>query len=164
MSIATAVSRTEVEDFLYREAALLDEWRLNEWLGLLTANARYLVPSLDVPPNADPGAMLYLVADDANRIKSRVKQLLGQSARAEQPRSRTRRIVANVRIVEGDENTLRVTANFVVHRARLKKIDTYIGKYEYRLLIDKGQLKIDERKATLDLDSLQPHGVLSIIL
>ena len=29
------ISRAEVEDFLYREAALLDEWKLEEWLGLL---------------------------------------------------------------------------------------------------------------------------------
>ena len=27
--------REEVEDFLYQEAALLDEWRLDEWLALL---------------------------------------------------------------------------------------------------------------------------------
>lgn len=27
------VTRAEVEDFLYHEAALLDEWRLKEWEG-----------------------------------------------------------------------------------------------------------------------------------
>ena len=27
-----SVTRTELEDFLYQEAALLDEWRLEEWL------------------------------------------------------------------------------------------------------------------------------------
>ena len=32
-------SRAEVEDFLYHEAALLDEWRLDEWLALLTDDA-----------------------------------------------------------------------------------------------------------------------------
>lgn len=157
-------SRSDVEDFLYREAELLDEWRLDEWLDLLTENARYLVPALDVSPGADPGQALYLIADDSSRLRSRVKQLLGTTARAEQPPSRTRRIVANVRIVDRDSHTIRVTANFVVHRARMKKVDTYIGKYEYHLLVDKGRLKIQERKATLDLDSLQPHGVLSIIL
>ena len=34
-----AVTRAEVEDFLFEEAALLDAWKLDEWLGLLTADA-----------------------------------------------------------------------------------------------------------------------------
>src|SRR6202011_4365383 len=42
-------SRQEVEDFLYREAALLDEWRLEEWLEMLTDDAIYQVPSTDTP-------------------------------------------------------------------------------------------------------------------
>ena len=31
--MAADVTRPEVEDFLFREAALLDEWQLEEWLG-----------------------------------------------------------------------------------------------------------------------------------
>ena len=162
--VGDTICRSQVEDFLYREAELLDDWRLDEWLELLTDDARYLVPSLDVPPDGNPTATLYLIADDSTRIRSRVKQLMGKSARAEQPRSRTRRIISNVRIVDETEASLRVTANFLVHRCRLKKVDTFIGKYEYHLLLDRGRLKIGERKAILDLDALQPHGVLSIIL
>jgi hypothetical protein len=30
----TEVTRAEVEDLLYHEAFLLDEWRMEEWLGL----------------------------------------------------------------------------------------------------------------------------------
>src|SRR5271163_3779869 len=41
--------RQEVEDLLYKEAALLDEWRLDEWLELLTEDAVYEVPPTDVP-------------------------------------------------------------------------------------------------------------------
>jgi p-cumate 2,3-dioxygenase beta subunit len=41
MTIAArnVVTRAEVEDFLYREAALLDEWQLDEWQSLLTEDA-----------------------------------------------------------------------------------------------------------------------------
>jgi p-cumate 2,3-dioxygenase subunit beta len=38
------ITRAEVEDFLYHEAALLDEWKLNEWQELLTDDAAYYVP------------------------------------------------------------------------------------------------------------------------
>jgi 3-phenylpropionate/cinnamic acid dioxygenase small subunit len=33
-SAVSDLSRPEVEDFLYQEAALLDGWRLSEWLAL----------------------------------------------------------------------------------------------------------------------------------
>jgi p-cumate 2,3-dioxygenase beta subunit len=39
----------EIEAFLIHEAELLDEWRLEEWLGLMAPEARYLVPPLDAP-------------------------------------------------------------------------------------------------------------------
>ncbi len=40
----SVVTRAEVEDFLYREAALLDDWKLGEWEALLTDDAAYYVP------------------------------------------------------------------------------------------------------------------------
>jgi p-cumate 2,3-dioxygenase subunit beta len=157
------ISRAQVEDFLYYEAALLDEWRLDEWLELLTEDASYYVPSTDVP-DGDPRTTLFLIADDALRLHSRVRQLMGKSAHAETPRSRTRRMISNVRIRGVEGETLRVTANFVVYRMRYELVDTYIGRYEYTLVQRDGGLKIRERRAILDLEALRPHGKVSIIL
>jgi p-cumate 2,3-dioxygenase beta subunit len=72
-------SRQEAEDLLYKEAALLDEWRLDEWLELLTEDATYEIPPTDVP-EGDSRNTLFIIADDALRIRSRVKQLLGEAA------------------------------------------------------------------------------------
>ena len=47
------MTRGEAEDFLYREAALLDAWKLDEWLALLTEDAR-----LDIFPVASDSGML----------------------------------------------------------------------------------------------------------
>ncbi len=157
------VSRAQIEDFLYYEAALLDEWRLDQWLELLTEDASYYVPSTDVP-EGDPRTTLFLIADDAVRLRSRVKQLLGKSAHAETPRSRTRRLISNVRIRGTAGETIYVTANFVVYRMRYELVDTYVGRYEYTLVQRDGALKIKERKAILDLETLRPHGKVSIIL
>jgi len=157
------VTRQEVEDFLYEEAALLDEWRLEEWLQLLTEDAAYYVPSTDVP-EGDHKTTLFLIADDAMRIRSRVKQLLGKSAHAEHPHSRTRRMISNVRIRKTEGESISVTANFVVYRVRMEQTDTYVGRYEYQLVQHKGRLKIRERRAILDLDALRPQGKVSIIL
>src|SRR5439155_25886981 len=94
---AAAFRRGGIEEFLYEEAALLDEWRLAEWRALFTENASYLVPSTDVP-DANPDDTLFLIDDDAARLRARVEQLLGKSTWSENPRSRTRRLLANVRI------------------------------------------------------------------
>ena len=157
------VTRALIEDFLFAEAALLDEWRLREWLELLTEDAIYEVPATDTP-DGDPRTTLMLIADDMARLRSRVDQLLGKSAWAENPRSRTRRLISNVRIREVEGDCMRVTANFAVYRIRFEQMDTYVGRYEYTLVQRDGALKIRERRAILDLDALRPHGKVSIIL
>src|ERR1700733_1376304 len=141
MSAIALPSRQEVEDLLYREAALLDEWRLEEWLEMLTDDAIYQVPSTDAPEGHERNT-LYLIADDALRIRSRVKQLLGKSAWAENPHSRTRRMITNVRVVGADGDSILVTANFAVHRMRYESVDTYIGHYDYKLVRSGTELRI----------------------
>jgi p-cumate 2,3-dioxygenase beta subunit len=86
---AAVFTRGEIEEFLTHEAALLDAWRLEEWLELMAPDARYLVPPLDAP-EADHRDTLFLIADDRRTLASRVRQLLSGLTWAENPRSRTR--------------------------------------------------------------------------
>jgi len=162
-STVHGITRAEVEEFLYEEAALLDAWRLREWLGLLTDDATYEVPSTDTP-DGDARTTLFLVADNLERLRSRVNQLLGKTAWAENPRSRTRRLITNARILDVDGDTIRVTANFVVYRMRVEQVDTYVGRYEHTLVRRDSALRIRHRRAILDLEALRPHGKVSIIL
>jgi p-cumate 2,3-dioxygenase subunit beta len=163
MTTVQLPSRAEVEDLLYREAALLDDWRLEEWLEMLTDDAIYQVPPTDVP-EGDARNTLFIIADDAVRIRSRVKQLLGKSAWAENPHSRTRRMISNVRVLGCEGDDILVTANFAVYRMRYESVDTYVGHYDYRLIRAGGELKIRERRAILDNEALRPHGKISFIL
>ena len=149
MSAIALPTRQEVEDLLYREAALLDEWRLEEWLEMLTDDAIYQVPSTDAP-EGDERNTLYIIADDALRIRSRVKQLLGKSAWAENPHSRTRRIITNVRVPGADGENILVTANFAVYRLRYETVDTYVGRYDYKLARFGKELKIDRKSTRLN--------------
>jgi p-cumate 2,3-dioxygenase beta subunit len=159
-----AISRAAVEDFLYGEAALLDDWRLDEWLTLLTDDARYLVPSND-RPDADPASTLFTIADDIHRIRARVARLKDKSAHAEYPPSRTRRVISNVRIMATGGNELAVQANFVVYRFRRdQRLREYVGRYRYRLRVENGSLKIARREAVLDALELGSLGAVSFIL
>src|SRR5260370_9533556 len=163
MSTNSWPSGEEIEDFLYREATLLDEWRLDEWLEMLTEDAIYQIPSTDAP-EGDARNTLYIIADDALRIRSRVKQLLGKSAWAENPHSRTRRLITNVRVPGADANVILATANFAVYRMRYETLDTYVCRYDYKLARFGKELKIRERRAILDNEALRPHGKISFIL
>jgi len=157
------VTREEAEDFLYHEAALLDAWKLDEWLSLLTEDARYLVPSNDAP-EGDPADTLYTIADDIHRIRGRVTRLKDPHAHVEFPHSRTRRFISNVRVEESDAGFL-VHANFVVHRFRRNERATqFVGRYRYTLRIVDGRPRIARREAILDAEELGSLGAVSFIL
>ena len=156
------IRRAEVEDFLYHEAALLDAWRLDDWLALLTEDATYRVPSND-EPQSDPKNALFTIADDIRRIRARVARLKDPHAHAEFPRSRTRRLISNVRIVE--LQPLVVEANFVIYRFRGNDdVRQYVGRYRYGLVVEGGALKIRTREAILDAMELGSLGAVSFIL
>lgn len=153
------MTRAEVEDFLYREAALLDAWKLDEWLELLAEDATYRVPSND-RPDSDPKSALFTIADDIRRIRARVARLKDPHAHAESPRSRTRRMISNVRITGRDPLT--VEANFVIYRYRGNDdVRQYVGRYRYELT---PQMKIRSREAILDPMELGALGTVSFIL
>jgi p-cumate 2,3-dioxygenase beta subunit len=153
----------EVERLLVREARLLDEWKLKEWMELLTDDVRYLVPSLD-SPDSEPENALFLVVDNALTLRSRVEQLLGRVAWAENPRSRTRRLVTNVEVLDRTGDSARITANFAVWRFQGGSTDVYVGRYAHVVTRVDSALRIRERRAILDLETLRPHGKLSFIL
>ncbi len=159
-----ATTRAEIEDFLYHEAALLDAWKLDEWLTLLTDDCTYRVPSNDAPTST-PAEALFMVADDARRIRERVLRLKDRNAHAEFPHSRTRRMISNVRIVARSENEINVEANFVVYRHRRDEdIRTYVGQYRNVLCVTADGLRIKERNAILDAMELGAMGLVSFIL
>jgi p-cumate 2,3-dioxygenase beta subunit len=157
------ITVAEVERFLFEEAALLDEWKLDEWLRLLTDDAVYLVPPLDTP-DADHRKALFLIADHYPSLCSRVGQLMGRSVWSENPRSRTRRLITNVRVVESGPGRASITANFAVWRFQFEQTDVYVGQYRHVVVRGPAGLLLHERRAVLDLEALRPHGKLSFIL
>ena len=161
---AATVSRTEVEDLFYREAELLDSWRLDDWLGLLTDDAGYYVPPND-KPDADHRYTLFTIADDMVRLRERVIRLKDPNCHAEFPPSRTRRLISNVRVVGSEGDVVSVTANFIVYRYRRNEAPrTFVGHYRYKLKRQGGRLKIAERRAVLDAEELGAMGAVSFIL
>ena len=158
-----AALRGEIEAFLYEEAELLDNWQLMEWAALFTDDAIYRAPALD-DPTRDPENSVFLINDDLPRIKSRARQLLGATAWAENPRSMTRRLITNVRVVAVEGDAIRATANFLIQRSRMERIVTYVGQYRLKLVRAGASFKFAERIVILAQDTLRSQGVMSIIV
>lgn len=157
------VSLKQVEDLLYFEAELLDDWKLMEWSDLFSEQGVYLVPTMN-NSSEDYRNTLYIIADPYFRIKERAARLLKKETHIEYPHSRTRHLVTNIRIKELDNHSLSVYANFIVTRSKRGVLDTYVGQYKYKLALENRSLKILEKRILLDLDYLRPHGKISIIL
>lgn len=154
----------DVEAFLFREADLLDDWQLDEWLKLFLPEARYEVPATDAP-DGRPEETLHIIADTMVVLAGRVDRLKSVQAYAENPHSRTRRFITNVRVLEASEDGVSVSANFMVTRARKGQTDTFIGRYRHVLRLDiETGFRFLLRRAVLDLDALRPQGRVSIIL
>ena len=125
----------EVEQFLYAEAALLDARRYRDWLGLMADDVEYWMPIRRTVTNADLDREFTRLGDvaffddDRTYLEMRVKKLEAGSAWSEDPPSRSRHFVTNVRILEvaGDEITLE--ACFHLYRTRLESdVDSWIGR------------------------------------
>ena len=158
------VNRAEVEDFLYHEAALLDEWRLDAWQELLADDACYYVPSND-QPQSDHRQALFLIADDRERIRQRIIRVLDPNCHAEFPKSRTRRMINNVRILKVESDLISVAANFVCYRfRRYERVREYVGCYRYLLRRAGDSFRIKERRVLIDAHELGNLGSVSFIL
>lgn len=156
--------KLRVEMFLIEEAAMLDEWRLDDWHALFTEDCRYLVPNLSGDPYAPPASTLYLIADDAHHLTERIKRLGKATAHSEHPRSRTKRLVSNVRVLEDNGADLKAQSAFITFRSSQGVTDTYFGRHEYVLVPHGETWKIREKRTILEMEALRPHGRLSIIV
>jgi p-cumate 2,3-dioxygenase subunit beta len=158
-----ALSRGRVEDFLYAEAALLDAWRLDEWLLLFDEDAKYEVPCNDAV-DGNPAHDLLLVDDNYTRLAARVERLNSRRAHREYPHSRTNHQVFNVRVGDPSDDDTSVTASFTVWRFRTGRSSCYVGQYRYRLRQHDGGFRIAAKRAELDMMDLRDVGDVAIIL
>jgi 3-phenylpropionate/cinnamic acid dioxygenase small subunit len=169
----------EVEQFLYREARLLDERQFHEWLELFTDDVRYWMPgrrnrypksskaiailNLDRYVEDDLTEEIELAILDENKhtLEARVARLDTGMAWAEDPPSRTRHLLTNIEIEPGDaKSELEVYSNFIVYRSRSEtEQDFYVGARRDVLRRVDGAWKIARRKLILDQNVLLAKNV-----
>jgi 3-phenylpropionate/cinnamic acid dioxygenase small subunit len=161
--LARLVLRHEVEDFLYREAELLDERRYEDWLALFTDDARYFMPMRRNVPHDETereftreGADVNWFDEGKDTLGRRVRQIRTGIHWAEEPPSRICHIVSNVDVIRttppGPSPTeVEVRSRFLVYRNRVEtETDVLVGKREDLLRRLNGAWRIARRKIVLD--------------
>lgn len=163
---ASAETVFRIEQFLYGEAALLDDWKLDEWLALFAPDCRYEVTPLgeDEPATLSPATTYFLIADDRERLEARVTRMKSPAAHVESPRSRTRHLYTNVRVTEDDGRSLTAWLNFHTFRNRNRQTFGYMGAIRCVLARTGDGFSIQAKRVMLDMDALIPQGKVSIFL
>jgi len=120
-----ALDLKSCEQFLLREARLLDEGRFDDWLALFTPEAWYWVPS--EPDQVDRFETVSLINDDRRLLETRVRRLASPRMYSQEPRSRTSRIVANVTIEEAATNACTVRSKILMIEYRREQQRLFAG-------------------------------------
>jgi p-cumate 2,3-dioxygenase beta subunit len=84
-------------------------------------------------------------------------------AHSEQPRSKVRHLVTNVRARQ-EGQIIYARSSFIVSRAKDITHDLFVGHYLHELVEVDGTLKIAKKTCVLDMEALRPHARISIIL
>ena len=156
-------TRGIVERFLYDEAALLDAWRLDDWLSLFTDDAVYEVPPAGSAADVSSTDTLFYIADDRFRLGHRVARLNKPDAHSEFPRSICARLISNVRVTAERDVEVEADCAFVTYRSKNGVTDIFPGRHRYRLRRAPEGFRIAWKRTDLSLESLRPQGRVSII-
>ena len=132
----------KVEEFLYHEARLLDEQRLEDWLALFTDDATYWVPLEQ--GQKDPIGTSSIIYDDRTLLELRVKQARHPRAHSRLPLARTVHQVSNIVV---DELTVR--SNLVLIEYRQEKQRVWGALVRHRLRREGDSYRIAHKRVDL---------------
>jgi len=169
----------QVEQFLYREARLLDSRQFRQWIDLLADDLRYWIPmrSNRYSPASKSISILdgsryeeddlskerdqAFMDEDKGSLRRRVDRLDTGMAWAEDPPSRTRHLISNVEVDPGErESEVKVYSNFIMYLSRGEtEEDFYVGSREDVLRNVDGSWQLASRKIVFEQNVLSAKNL-----
>jgi 3-phenylpropionate/cinnamic acid dioxygenase small subunit len=142
------------EQFLYREARLMDTHAYDEWLALWADEAHYWIPCNG--DDVDVMRHVSLVNEDRRGLEDRIHRLKSGAHYAQDPPSRLSRVVSNVELEpQASPGELIVHSTFNLTAHRRGRIDVVAGRVVHRLVDHDGTVRIAAKKVVLvDNDDL----------
>src|SRR5581483_1597168 len=124
-------TQRRVEQFLHKEARLLDAGRFGDWLKLYEPQGIYWMPSQ--PGQTDPLNVASIMYEDHAILSIRVQRLLEARALVLTPMPHTTHLVSNIE-AEDDRGEIVVDAAFICveHQAGQQRV--YSGRHSHRLV------------------------------
>lgn len=160
----------ELMPFYIREAWLLDERRLSEWLDLFTDDVLYFMPRRKNVPRRElhreltPLGDLAILEEDKRYLTMRVARLDTGMAWAEDPPSRTRHLVGNLEVTPRPGGEVQARTAFLVYRSHLETDHQLLSGYREDVLRRTGSgWRIARRTIVLDANVLLDKN-LSVFL
>jgi 3-phenylpropionate/cinnamic acid dioxygenase small subunit len=155
LTVSTNI-QAQCTEFLYRESEYLDDRRFRDWIHLLTEDVTYEVPiritrgfgvrDLDFNNNG------FHMKDSFRSLAMRVERLYTERAYAEDPPSRTTRLVTNIRVQpRASSAEVDVKSNFSCYRAQGEGTEfaLFMGERRDVLRLVDGHLKLAARRVLL---------------
>lgn len=160
----------ELMQFYIREAWLLDERKLAQWLDLFTEDVLYFMPRrknvLRRELHREVTALgdLAILEEDKRYLAMRVARLDTGMAWAEEPPSRTRHLIGNLEATSSAEGEAEARTAFLVYRSHLETDHQLLsGCREDVLRKVNGAWKVSRRTILLDANVLLDKN-LSVFL
>lgn len=149
----------EVSTWLYDEAELLDAREFGAWFERCSKRLKYWMPvRMTVPSAAGAG-----ISDEQNHFEEnyasmdvRVRRQAVPSGWSEDPPSRTRRFVTNIRVVSATDDELVVKSYLLVLRSRLDSptFEFLSAERNDVLVREDGKLRLSSRRIVVDQSTL----------
>ena len=147
---------SEVEDFILREARLLDEQRYAQWLELFAEDAIYWIPTR--AGQSSPTEALSIIYEPKTLLAVRVERLSRGEMHVQSPPSRT---VHHVSAMEVDRDEAR--SALIVAEWRAGEARWFAARVTHKFRREAGGLRIVLKRVDL-IDGEAPHRAIAVPL
>lgn len=143
--------KMEIEEFLYRQAEILDDKRWDEWLALFTDDGTYWVPVTEDQTADKAEGVPNIFYEDLDLMRVRAKRVSHPRAWSQKPPHRTSHVVSNVVIEKHDAKTgdMVVRSKFTMSEFRRDVTRQFAGKYRHELKKTKDGWRIRQQRVDL---------------
>lgn len=134
--LTRSLTRAQVEDFLYREARLLDDRQWDEWITLYSPDVDYWMPAWDDDDQLveDPQRHVSLIYyPNRDGLEDRVFRIKTERSGASTPEPRTSHNISGVEITAERGGEMDVRFNWFTLSHRYKDTLTFFGTSFYTL-------------------------------
>lgn len=151
------ISLRDAEEFIWREAEVLDQADYEAWLKLWVDGGFYVIPLK--PDEDDFKGTLNIAYDDAHMRRMRVERLQGGFAISATPAARTVRLVSRLVPIDVRKDFIRVRSAMHLTEDKFGRQRTFVANVEHCLERRGGDLFIHDKVVRL----INADGVLTSI-